>query len=157
VEDKVILRPGEKNKMVELSFQPKATPPVVQPVVTPPPPAVEERGFRVPILGWVGLGVGVAGGVMTAVFAISANSAESDLRSTCAPSCDASKKSPIDTKVVLANVGLGVGIAGLGLAVVTTVLANTGSSPPRATTGKPNGAGVAFDVAPGAVMVRGAF
>jgi len=159
VEDKVLVRPGEKNKMIELSFQPKAAAtPAAKPVPLAPPVAPspgEGGGFHIPVLGWVGLGIGVAGGVMTAIFAVSANSAESDLRSTCAPNCDSSEKSSIDTKVVLANVGLGVGIAGLGLAVVTTVLANTGSkAPPKAAAAA---SPLRFDVAPGSVMLHGAF
>ncbi len=156
VEDKVLVRPGEKNRMIELSFQPKAPPPAAQPVapIAPVAPAEESRDFHVPVLGWVGLGIGVAGGVMTALFAISANNAESDLRSKCAPSCDPSEKSSIDTKIVLANVGLGVGVVGLGLAVVTTVLANTGSKAPvKAATSRP----LRVDVTPGSVMLQGAF
>jgi hypothetical protein len=157
VEDRILVRPGEKNKMIELSFQPKAPPPAapVAPIAPPVAPAEESGGFRIPVLGWVGLGIGVAGGVMTALFAISANNAESDLRSTCAPSCDSSEKSSIDTKVALANVGLGVGIAGLGLAVVTTVLANTGKKePPKTAT---SASALRVDVTPGSVLLYGAF
>ncbi len=158
VEDKVLVRPGEKNKMLELSFQPKAPPPASKPVapVTPVKPVEDGGDFHVPVLGWVGLGIGVAGGVMTALFALSANSAESDLRSKCAPSCDPSEKSSIDTKIVLANVGLGVGVVGLGLAVVTTVLANTGTkAPTKAATVIPSPLRV--DVTPGSVMLQGVF
>jgi hypothetical protein len=165
IEEKVLVRPGEKNRMIELSFQPKAPPVVVTPKPVAPPPVdgAPSEGFHVPLLGWVGLGVGVAGGAMTAIFAISANGDESDLRSTCAPSCDPSKKSAIDTKVVLANVGLGIGVVGLGVAIVTTVLANTGSKPEPAkkteTTANAANAGafVRFDVAPGTLLVHGAF
>ena len=163
IEEKVLLRPGEKNRLIELSFQVKTPPPPPETpkVVTPPPPAAEpDRSFHVPLLGWVGLGVGVAGGVMTAAFAISANSAESDLRSTCAPTCDSSQKSSIDTKVVLANVGLGIGIVGLGVAVVTTVLANTGSSsdkPVAKSSAAPPKRSIAFDAGPGSVLLRGSF
>jgi hypothetical protein len=165
VEDKVLLRPGEKNRLIELSFQVKAAPPPepVKPVAPPPPPVVEpDRGFHVPLLGWVGLGVGVAGGVMTAAFAISANGDESDLRSSCAPSCDSSKKSGIGTKVVLANVGLGIGIVGLGVAVVTTVLANTGNHEgkpvAKSSAAKPAAkASIALDAGPGSVLLRGSF
>lgn len=154
VEDKVMVRPGEKNRMIELSFQAKRAAAVTPTPAAPTPQAHDDdSAFRVPVLGWVGLGVMVVGGVMTAAFAISANSDESGLRSTCAPRCDASEKSGIDTKVVLANVGFGVGIAGLGLAVVTTVLANTGTRPKK----NEASGGVAFDVGPGAVWLRGAF
>jgi hypothetical protein len=161
VEDKVLVRPGEKNKMIELSFQPKAPPPSAAkpgPVAPPVAPPEEGGGFHIPTLGWVGLGVGVAGGVMTALFAISANNAESDLRSTCAPGCNPSEKSSIDTKIVLANVGLGIGIVGLGVAVVTTVLANTGhKAPPKTAAPAASPVRVGFDVTPGSVLLRGAF
>lgn len=161
IEEKVLLRPGEKNRLIELSFQVKAAPPPAPPkVVAPPPPAPEPDHFHIPLLGWVGLGVGVAGGVMTAAFALSANSDESNLRSTCAPACDSSQKSSIDTKVVLANVGFGIGVAGLGLAVVTTVLANTGHTseqPVAKSSAAAPKSSIAFDVAPGSVMLRGSF
>ncbi|MDB4936348.1 MAG: uncharacterized protein JWP87_3320 [Labilithrix sp.] len=162
IEEKVLVRPGEKNRMIELSFQPKAPPVVVAPKPVAPPTTVvpdENHGFQIPLLGWVGLGVGVAGGAMTAIFAISANGDESDLRSTCAPSCDPSKKSGIDTKVALANVGFAVGVVGLGVAVVSTVLANTGKpaekkpDPGTTTTAK----AVSFDIGPGTFLVHGAF
>lgn len=162
IEEKVLLRPGEKNRLIELSFQVKTAPPPEPPkVVTPPPPGPEtDRGFHVPLLGWVGLGVGVAGGVMTAVFALSANSDEKNLRTTCAPACDPSEKSSIDTKVALANVGFGIGVVGLGVAVVTTVLANTGKrsdQPVAKTSAAPPKRSVGFDVAPGSVLLRGSF
>ena len=162
IEEKILLRPGEKNRLIELSFQVKAAPPPETPKTTPQPPATPEgdKSFHVPLLGWVGLGVGVAGGVMTAIFALSANSDETHLRTTCAPACDPSEKSSIDTKVVLANVGLGIGIVGLGVAVVTTVLANTGKSsdqPVAKSSAAPPKSSVAFDVAPGSVLLRGSF
>ncbi len=137
VEDKFVLRPAEKNRLVELSFEPPAPlQPEPEPVQAPPaPPLPEDRSFTIPVLGWVGAGVGVAGIGMTALFAIGANNDESHLRSTCAPSCPSSEKDAIDSKIVLANVGMGIGIVGLGVAVVSTVLANTGK---RSTTGQPS-------------------
>jgi hypothetical protein len=154
IEEKVMLRPGEKNRLIELSFQVKAAP-VETPKVVAPPPTVPEpdHGFRIPLLGWVGLGVGVAGGVMTAAFAISANGDENRLRTTCAPSCDSSEKSSVDTKVVLANVGFGVGLVGLGVAVVTTVLANTGEKTKKTEARS----SVTVDASPGSLLLRGTF
>ncbi len=154
IEEKVLLRPGEKNRLIELTFQVKtAAPAEASKPVAPVRPPETDHGFRIPLLGWVGLGVGVAGGVMTAAFALSANGDEKDLRSTCAPACDSSKKSSIDTKVLLANVGFGIGIAGLGLAVVTTVLANTGTKPDQPVAKS----SAAVDVGPGSVVLRGTF
>lgn len=161
VEEKVLLRPGEKNRLIEISFQSKEPPKPIEPTkpvvpeVTPEP----ERPFRIPTLGWVGLGVFAAGGIMTIAFASMANSDENALRESCAPSCPESGKSGIDTKVAIANVGLFVGLAGLGLAVVTTVLENTGgrAAPPPQQAQKASRTGITFDVAPTGAMVRGAF
>lgn len=137
VEETFVLRPAEKNRLVELSFEPPPEPPApaVEPVAAKPQESPSSSGFSIPVLGWVGAGVAVAGAGMTAFFAISANDDEARLRSTCAPSCPSSERDAIDSKVLLANIGMGVGIAGLGLAVVSTVLANTGKRP---TTGQPS-------------------
>jgi hypothetical protein len=122
IEDTFLLRPGEKDRIVELAFQaPKVDKPVEATASVAP-----GSGFRFPWPAWVGLGLTVVGGVGTAAFAASAASDESDLRKTCAPSCPADQRSGIETKLVLANVSLGVGIAGLGLTVVSLILANVG-------------------------------
>jgi hypothetical protein len=116
LEKKFVLRPTEKNRIVDLSF---GHPSASEPAEGPP-----RSRFRVPLLGWVGLGVTGAGALTAVTFAILANNDESDLRSSCAPYCSSADRSSIDTKVVVANIGLGVGIAGLALAVTSTVLAN---------------------------------
>lgn len=132
VEDKIVLRPAEKNRLIELSFEPPkqaGAAPVTDggaKATLTVPPEEPGRGFRIPVLGWVGAGVAVVGVGMTAFFAISANDDEDRLRSTCAPSCPESERDAIDSKVLLANVGLGVAVVGVGVAVVSTVLANSG-------------------------------
>lgn len=149
VEEKFALVPAEKNRLIELSFEPpkqataEPAPAGAAPPAAPAPAEDGARGFHVPVLGWVGAGVAVVGVGMTALFAIQANDDEDRLRSTCAPSCPESERDAIDSKVLLANVGLGVAVAGLGVAVVSTVLANTG---------KPAKAG---SVAPSVAPLRG--
>jgi len=129
VEDKVIIRAAEKNRVLEIAFPVpgKPKPDALKPEEPgkPPEPGTKE-GFKVPLLGWVGLGVGVAGGVTMAAFALSASSDESDLRGSCAPTCPESERDGIDTKIVVANVGLVVGAVGLAVGVVATVIANSG-------------------------------
>ena len=120
IEDTFLLRNAEKDRIIELTFMPRA--PLIP--VAPPPAAGGGAGFQIPWIAWVGVGVMVLGGVGTAAFAVSANADESDLRSTCAPRCDPADRSGIDTKLVLANVSLGLAFAGLGLAVVSTIVAN---------------------------------
>jgi len=135
VEDKVVVRPAEKNKLIEMSFGPATpatttTPANNQPgtPTTQTPPAEPSKGFQIPVLGWVGAGVAVVGVGMMAFFAISANGDEKDLRSSCAPNCTQDDKDSLDKKVVFANVGMAIGIVGLGVAIVSTVLANSGGS-----------------------------
>jgi hypothetical protein len=159
VEEKIMLRPGEKNRIVQLSFaattvpeRPPAPPPERKPDVLPPIESAAP-GFHVPVLAWVGLGVGVAAGGATAAFALMANADESRLRSSCAPACSESERSPVETKLLVANVALGVAVTGLAVAVVSTVLANRGDS-----TSKPSARAFLIDVdASGRVGVRGTF
>lgn len=119
VEDKFVLRVGEKNRMIELAFQPA---PVA--VAPPPPPPAPESKLHVPLLGWVGGGVFVAGAATTVIFAVLAHSKESDLRSSCAPHCTSDDRDGVKTKLTIANVGMFVGIAGLAFGGVMTFLAN---------------------------------
>jgi hypothetical protein len=119
--ESVLVRAGEKNHFVDGMFEAAPEPP------KPPPPkpiSNEQQGFRIPLLGWVGAGVFVAGGATTAIFAIMAHGDESDLRSSCAPHCTNDDRDSIKTKLLVANVGMFVGIAGLALAGVTTFMAN---------------------------------
>lgn len=155
VEDKVVLRPAEKNRLIEMSFQAAGQADATTPAkggaasgdggVTPSDPG---GGFHIPILGWVGAGVAVVGVGMTAYFAIGANDDEDRLRTTCAPNCPESERDSVDSKVLLANVGLGVAVVGLGVAVVSTVLANSGGGKPKsgrvAPTVGPTHGGAAF-------------
>jgi hypothetical protein len=157
IDQTVVVRPGEKNRIVELAFPRSQNPPKpaeVQPaaVLVPPPPERKEP-FHITVLGWAGLGVGVAGGATMAVFALTAKGDEKDLRATCAPNCASSDRTRIDTKILAANVGMAVGILGLGVAVVSTVLANTGSAPPSVE----SKTAVALDLGPGRVGVHGSF
>lgn len=153
VEETFLLRAAEKDRIIELTFKAAGAPvgPVTPPpIVTPPPSSGGGAGFRFPALAWVGLGVMVVGGVGTGVFAVMASSDENKLRTTCAPFCNPSEQSSIDTKLILANVSLGLGIAGLGLTIISTIVANVGKKEaPPATTGlivapMPNGAALGW-------------
>lgn len=123
IQERAVIRLGEKSRIIESSFPPaNSKPPVAAPPVAPP--TEPGKGFRVPLLGWVGGGVFVAGAAVTTVFALQANSREDRLRKTCAPRCSDDQADEVQTKITLANVGMFVGLAGLGVAVVTTILAN---------------------------------
>jgi hypothetical protein len=86
--------------------------------------------------GWVAIGVGVVGGVLSGVFYSKRSAAISDLNSMCGSdkqSCPESAHSKIDdgkTATLIGNIGLGVGAAGLVTGVILLVVASKGSSEP---------------------------
>jgi hypothetical protein len=101
-------------------------------IVRPPPPPSQPppRGAVPRSLGWVGVGVGAAGLVGFAVFAGLAGARYDEIDQACATGGTTCNRDEIDrgrTLTTVANVSLGVGIAG---AVAATVLFLVGR-PPR--------------------------
>lgn len=120
VEEKVVVRIGEKNRFVDVTFV------AIKPVAIPGPVQPSTGGFHVPAVAWVTGLVGLAAfGGMTAL-AIIANHDETSLRSSCAPRCAQSDVDAIQTKLTLANVAMAVGIVGVGVAVTSIIVANVG-------------------------------
>jgi hypothetical protein len=134
-EESFLLHKGDRDRIVEVSF-PRAPAEVsTTPLnASAPLPKVSAKPFHVPALAWVSGGTFALGGAFTAVFAVLAKNQESALRETgCAPGCDPSARSSINTKVTLANVSLVTGLVGLGSAFLFTLIANLGSSPSSTT------------------------
>lgn len=127
VEEKVVVRVGEKNRFVDITFT--TTAPTV---ATTTQPVADEKtsrsGFHVPVLAWVTGAVGLAAFGAMAGLAVSASGDESSLRTSCAPNCAQGDVDAIQTKLVLANVAMGVGIVGLGVALTSVIVANVGGS-----------------------------
>jgi hypothetical protein len=131
---------------------------------TPPPAAVEQTadsgsGGNPKLRPWayVAGGVGAAGLVMFTVAGIMANSTFSDLEDSCGGPCPPDRQDDIDagrTQQTLANVGLVVGVVGIGAGVTLFLLSRGGGASADAKTGQ---ARIAPVVAPGYAGVRGAF
>jgi hypothetical protein len=121
----IVVRAGEKNRLVDVTL---VAPASTTTTIAPPPPVVveEHQGFRFPWTTGVSLGVAVASFVGTAALVAVANSDAGTLRSTCAPTCATSDVDAAHTKLVAANVTLGVGIASVALAALFLVAANVG-------------------------------
>jgi hypothetical protein len=120
--------------------------PPPQPVA--PPPAADRTKLRP--YSYVAAGVGVAGLVTFTVLGLMSNSNYNDLKSACTGGCPPGKQSEIDTGITeqtVANVGLGVGIAGLAAGVTMFLLSRPAPAPAAST---------AVVVGPGYVGVRGA-
>jgi len=136
MEESVVARVGEKLRRVVVTVKSPeaATAPVVAPKPEAPPADPSGRSYVLPMtltaVGVVGLatafGVGVA-----------AKSESNDLRATCAPRCTDDQIGAVETKLLVSDIALGIGIASLAVAVYFWVRPPGSSSP--ASTGGTNG------------------
>jgi hypothetical protein len=115
IERAVVLRMGQKNRSVDIDFSGGTASESSQPPFeeaaevdeTPRKPGpLRPYAF---VAGGVG-GLGLAG---WAVFSLLGKSQESDLEKSCSPGCADSDVKQVRTKYLIANISLGVGVAGL--------------------------------------------
>ncbi len=126
------VREGEKSRLVSVVFPSTHPAPRVAPaptvlVVPAAPPAT--RGSVWPSVTVGGVGVGLVAGSL--VVGLLAKSDFDSLRATgCAPHCATSSVSPIETKAVLSDVLLGVGVAAVATGVTLLVVRSAGAPKP---------------------------
>jgi hypothetical protein len=113
----LVLREGEKSRPVDVTFGAR------------PLPAENPATFSVPTASWVLGGLSVAAFGALAGFGYSAKSAVDEMRTTCAPDCAPERVDAARRDLIIANVGLSVGAAALGTAVLITIVHNTSPSP----------------------------
>jgi hypothetical protein len=124
----VIVRSGEKNRIVKVDFPPpagkepkKETPPVEK----PPPPQKE----GVPVMTYVLGGIGVVALGSFAYFGITGKNDLSNLKSSpCAPYCPSSQLDDVKTKLLVADISLGVGVLALGGATIVYLTRGSGDA-----------------------------
>jgi hypothetical protein len=109
--DTVVVRVGEKHRMLSVSL--RSTKPVV--IAKPPPPVPAPRS-RVTTPARILLGVGAAALATSAGFGLSGWLSARHLRNTCKPDCDQSDVDSIHTRLRVADVSLGVGVAAVAAA-----------------------------------------
>jgi hypothetical protein len=110
-EQQVLVNEGEKNRVLNIQFGNIEAPP------RPEGPAKPE--YRpVPILDYVLAGTTVAGIAGFAVFGSMGKKDRDSLAKSCAPFCSSSEISKVRTKLVVADVSLGVAVASAIAAVV---------------------------------------
>jgi hypothetical protein len=155
IEQKVLIRQGEKNRNVSASFK-KASSPAAPRVAPEVPVVTAPRAGGVPAWAWVSGGVGVVALGVSAGFGASALGAQSKLATVCGDidRCPASKRSlagPLaDQRTLDRNVFLGVGavaVVGIALSIVGIATAPQKSGGPQASLqvapyASPVGAGV---------------
>ena len=154
VEEKVTIREGEKNRKLSITFGAGSGGGAMGPDDTTSP-----DGGGVPVAAWVLGGVGVVGIGMFATFGIIGLNQKSDAEAPaseggCKPTCRDDEVSSIRTKLIVADISLGVGVVALGVA---TYLFISSRSEPKST----SSARVSVDLGPtpgGAVgALRGNF
>ena len=137
VEENVIVREGERNRLIQVVVQP-GTPSLVVSTVRPSPPqsvAAPEPGARtvIPVTAWVFAGVGVVGIASFAYFGATGQSQRSSLESSCAAAgtCNPSDVSAMKAKLIAADVSLGIGVVAAGAAVYFAIARRTREELPR--------------------------
>jgi len=118
-EERVLIRAGEKNRVLSVQFdsaaKPAAPPTGAKPLgVTDSPPSKPER--PAPVLSYALGGVGVLGLASFAFFGLSGSGDVSDMESECKPTCAQDRVDSAKTKLLVADISLGVGVVALGAA-----------------------------------------
>ena len=123
VERTVVLRVGDKLRPVEVAFhRPKAA--SVEPAVaagvppqSPPEPVALRR--PVPALTYALTGVALVGGGAFAYLGLSAIERRNHLEHVCSPNCSSNDVDPVHSRLLAADISLGVGIAALTGALIS--------------------------------------
>ncbi len=121
VEQDIVAHVGDRDRPVEAKLVAGALP--VAPAAAPGGPASDSH-FRFPVFAGVSLGVSAASFVAMGVLVGTTASDVDHLRSTCAGSCSQSDVSSANTRIVAANVMMGLGIVAAGAAVTSLLVVN---------------------------------
>jgi hypothetical protein len=109
IEESIVIQEREKNRVITAKIAPPPQGGSLSPI------KVTEASSRSPILGYALLGVGVAGVAAFGVLAAIGQHDVDEMRRTCAPSCDSSSVDGAKTKIIVADVSLGVGLVAAGV------------------------------------------
>ena len=112
VEVEIIIREGDKNRVVEANF-PSTEPKPPAPRAVQGAPASEAPSR---VLPYALLGAGALGLAGFTSFALLGNSDKHELERTCSPDCTASQANAVHTKYVIADVSLAIGTVAIGAA-----------------------------------------
>jgi hypothetical protein len=126
VHEQVVVKPGEKNRLVSVTFAAPDERAGQGPVA--PPPATDSPSSSPPIAAYVLGGVGLAALGAALYFDLSASGDAHDLRSGCSPNCAQSDVDDIKTKYTVAGVTAGIGGALLVTGIVLFFEHGKGSS-----------------------------
>lgn len=115
----VLIREGEKNRLVQVKIEKAAEPPPA-PASKPPEPAPQEPAKQAgpPTVAWVMAGAAVVGAGVFTTFALIGKSKKSSL-DDCSPACGPGARDDYDSlkrSYLIADVGLGVAVVSAAVA-----------------------------------------
>jgi len=145
IEQKILIQEGQKGRVISIQFDPRPAP-------LPPAPPPEPRRSAIPTGAIVFGSVGVAAMGSFAYFGITGRKDAADLEDLCGynKTCTEDQVSPVRTKLLVADISLGIGLISLGAAAYVFFTRPKAAAPP-----------VAADVTVGrgstSVTVRGRF
>jgi hypothetical protein len=118
-EERIVVREGEKSRSVRVVLAGRA--PECPRASTPPQPntisrAMEPQRPGPPTGAYVATGVAAVSFAVFGVFAVLGDSLYHDRLHQCGPGCSSDQTAPVNTEFIVADVGLGVGIAAAALA-----------------------------------------
>ncbi len=105
VEQTIVVREGERNRVVAVTMKSESGD-VVEPIERPGPP----------VAAWIAAGVGFVGLGTFAVLGLSARAEFNDLENRCGSRCPDDDVDQVRRKALFADIGLGVGLIGAGVA-----------------------------------------
>lgn len=145
VERVFVLQQGEKNHVEQVRFAPPAERPLLAPPLRPRQPSALPARPVPAATYWLSAGALAAVGASATLLALAVRQHRA-AQVTCAPACGHATRSAIETKLVLADVAGGVGIALAGLAVYSYVRrpADTNAAPSSGPTLSASSQGVAL-------------
>jgi len=112
VEKKLVLRVGDKLRAIDVAFQ-RASP-AEESALPPPKPSTPIPTYRpIPALAYALGGVALIGGGAFAYLGLTSVDRRKQLERECAPDCASGVVDPLHTRLIAADISLGVGIAAL--------------------------------------------
>jgi hypothetical protein len=129
IDKEIVVAEGQRGRIVEIRLPPVGAPPPSTEAPSQPP--AEKAGGGSGPFPWVFVGVGVAGMATFGVLQGIAAGEVSDIEEGCGATrtCSDEDLDPTRAKLVGSAIGLGVGIAGLGAAVITFALGGGDDAP----------------------------
>jgi hypothetical protein len=125
-EQRILLAPGEKTRTINVTFvRPQPAPVPAPPVPSPPPsaappampqPPQRTHGHGLPAGSYLLGGLGLAALGVFGTFGVLGLTDANHLRATCVPACQSSDVDAVHTKLLVADVALGVGVVSLAVA-----------------------------------------